>query len=50
MINHLMTSVTHPRNFSHECVKIILYNEGGEESLTSYVGAIGGKRLGNWYR
>jgi hypothetical protein len=33
MINYLMTSVTYACKISHEWVRIILYNEGGEESL-----------------
>jgi hypothetical protein len=40
MINYLMTSVTYAWNFLHEWVRRILYNEGGEESLTSFAWAI----------
>jgi hypothetical protein len=50
MINYLMTSVTHAWNFLHGWVRIILYNEGGEGSGTSFACAIDMERLGSWHR
>jgi hypothetical protein len=45
MISYLMTSVTYACNFLHEWVRIILYNEGGEEILGFFLMKLMGKSL-----